>query len=174
MVTQHGVRHPLLVLARGVIAAQARGETGATPPPIGRSPPQACFVSLHAGSRLRGCIGTLRPSKQSLEEEVAANALAAATRDPRFAPLGLDELPQIQVSIDVLSQLEPAGSERDLDPDQYGVVVRQGDRCGVLLPRLEGIRTPVQQIAICRKKAGIPADSEVTLERFTVLRLEEA
>jgi AMMECR1 domain-containing protein len=104
---------------------------------------------------------------------VAANALAAATRDPRFPPLGLDELPRIRVSIDVLSPLEPTGSERDLDPIIFGVVVRQGGRCGVLLPRIEGIRTVSQQISICRDKAGIAAGAAVTLERFTVIRLEE-
>ena len=53
----------------------------------------ACFVSLktRAGD-LRGCIGTIEPAKQNLAEELIANAINAATRDPRFPPVASHEL----------------------------------------------------------------------------------
>jgi hypothetical protein len=53
------------------------------------------------------------------------------------------------------------------------VIVREGRRCGVLLPSIPGVRTAEQQIGICREKAGIAADAAVTLERFLVRRIEE-
>ena len=85
--------HPLVELARNTLVSHLNGGgiESASPPP-GGSPPQACFVSLKArGGRLRGCMGTLLPTKESVEEEVATNAVAAASKDPRFdrvCPLG--------------------------------------------------------------------------------------
>ena len=67
-----------------------------------------CFVSIktHEGD-LRGCIGTIDPVKDSLAEEIIANAISAATRDPRFPPVRADELPNLKYSVDVLSAPEP-------------------------------------------------------------------
>lgn len=137
------------------------------------SPPQACFVSLKIRLRLRGCIGTLTPTQTSLEAEIVANALASSQRDPRFSPVGRDELERIAVSLDLLSPPEPVGSAADLDPRRYGVIVRSGGRAGVLLPDLPGVDTVERQIAICRDKADIAPDALVTLERFVVVRLGE-
>src|ERR1051326_3771319 len=48
----------------------------------------ACFVSIKTAEReLRGCIGTVEPEKESLAEEIIANAINAATRDPRLPTL---------------------------------------------------------------------------------------
>jgi AmmeMemoRadiSam system protein A len=138
-------------------------------------PPSACFVSLKTVSaeRLRGCIGTLRPSRPSVEEEVVANSIAAATRDPRFAPVRREELGGLRISIDLLSAAEPVPSPDWLDPVRYGVIVRAGGRCGVLLPDLPGVASAEEQLAICREKAGIRPQDPVSLERFTVQRIAE-
>jgi len=166
----------LLALARQAIVWHLQGEDLARPGLFQRnSPPSACFVSLktRVADRLRGCIGTLRPSKSTVEEEVVANSVAAASRDPRFAPVRWDELELLRISIDLLSAPEPIGSEAGLDPGRFGVIVRAGERCGVLLPDLPGVDTAAQQLAICREKAGIRADEPVRLERFTVERFAE-
>ena len=52
----------------------------------------------------------------------------------------------------------------------YGVIVSKGFRRGLLLPDLDGIDTPEEQVAIARKKAGIGAGEAVKLERFEVVR----
>ena len=68
----------------------------------------ASFVTLTERGQLRGCIGTIEPGKDTLAEEIIANAINAATRDPRFSPVSAEELSQLRYSVDVLSAPEPA------------------------------------------------------------------
>src|SRR6266849_4978530 len=134
-----------------------------------------CFVSIKTrAGELRGCIGTIAPSKDTLAEEIILNAISAATRDPRFAPVRADELPGLKYSVDVLSQPE-AAKLNDLDPDVYGVIVedKNGVRRGLLLPNLKGIETAAQQVDIASRKAGIPAGDEIRLWRFRAERFSE-
>jgi AMMECR1 domain-containing protein len=123
---------------------------------------------------LRGCIGTIDPVKDTLAEELIANAVSAATRDPRFPPVRADELSALKYSVDVLSASEPTKIE-DLDPNVYGVIVEDvnGVRRGLLLPHLEGIDTAARQVEIASRKAGIPTGSEVKLWRFRADRYGE-
>jgi AmmeMemoRadiSam system protein A len=134
-----------------------------------------CFVSIktRAGD-LRGCIGTIEPVKDTLAEEIILNAISAATRDPRFAPIHEDELPGLKYSVDVLSQPEPV-KLFDLDPTVYGVIVesKNGLQRGLLLPNLKGIETAVQQVEIASRKAGITAGDEIKLWRFRAERYPE-
>lgn len=135
----------------------------------------ACFVSLKTAEReLRGCIGTVEPERDSLAEEIIANAISAATRDPRFPPVSPDELPFLRYSVDVLETPEPALLE-DLDPAVFGVIVTDhlGLRRGLLLPDIEGIETAGQQIQIAARKAGIAAHESLRLLRFRARRFSE-
>lgn len=134
---------------------------------------QAVFVSLRIGRELRGCIGTLSPTKPTLAEEIISNAISAATSDPRFPPVGPRELPSLNYEVDILGPLEPITGENELDPERYGVVVEAGDRRGVLLPGIAGVTTVAQQIAIAREKAGISPNEEIRLSRFTITRFRE-
>src|SRR5205823_5815899 len=98
----------------------------------------ACFVSIKTlEGDLRGCIGTIEPEKQTLAEEIIWNAISAATRDPRFAPVREPELRNLKYSVDVLSPPELCALD-DLDPKTYGVIVEDenGLKRGLLLPRL--------------------------------------
>lgn len=128
------------------------------------------FVSLKKYGHLRGCIGTILPQYGSIAEEVVHNAISAATRDPRFNPVRKEELDELTISVDVLSEPEPAGGLGDLDPKRFGVIVRAGGRSGVLLPDLEGVDTAEEQVAIAMSKAGIDPGEPVELYRFTVER----
>jgi len=134
-----------------------------------------CFVSIKTrAGELRGCIGTIEPSKDALADEIILNAISAATRDPRFAPVRADELTVLKYSVDVLSQPE-AAKLNDLDPGVYGVIVedKNGVRRGLLLPNLKGIETAAQQVEIASRKAGIPAGDEINLWRFRAQRYRE-
>lgn len=135
----------------------------------------ACFVSLKTlDGELRGCIGTIEPAQETLAEEIIANAINAATRDPRFSPVAPEELSNLRYSVDVLSVPEPATME-DLDPAIYGVIVEddEGWRRGLLLPALEGINSADKQVEIATRKAGIPPGTPLRLSRFTVSRYGE-
>ena len=128
------------------------------------------FVSLHKGDELRGCIGTIEPDEENIAQEIIRNAVHSATRDPRFNPVIADELPQLEYSVDILTEPEPVNSEKDLDPKKYGAIVEAGWRRGLLLPDLEGVDTVQRQLEICRMKAGIGPEEPVKLYRFEVKR----
>jgi hypothetical protein len=131
------------------------------------------FVSLKKGGRLRGCIGTFLPQRETLAEEIIHNAVSAATADPRFPPVKLSELPEITISVDLLSPLELVRDKRLLDPRRYGVLVESGWKRGLLLPDLEGVDTVEEQLRIAMGKAGIAPHETVTVYRFEVERFQE-
>lgn len=166
-------KSPLVKLAHRAIAAYVE-EGHIIPLPLNLVPEMqvqaGVFVSLHKGGELRGCIGTFEPSRRNVAEEIIMNAVSAATHDQRFEPVKAEELKDLDISVDVLTELEEIGSKEQLDPRRYGVIVARGNRRGLLLPDLKGVDTPEQQIAICRRKADICADEIVRLYRFEVKR----
>jgi len=131
--------------------------------------PSGVFVSLKKNGQLRGCVGTYQPAQPTVADEVIHNAIASATRDPRFNPLTLPELEKIECSVDVLTMPVPV-KHRDWDPQRFGVLVVHGSKRGLLLPDLEGIQTAEQQIRMAKEKAGIVADAECVLYQFNVQR----
>lgn len=130
------------------------------------------FVSIKKNGNLRGCIGTIEATTNSIAEEIVQNAISASTRDPRFNAITSDELDDLKVSVDVLGKAEQIDSLELLDPKRYGVIVSNGNRRGLLLPDLEGVDTPEEQIAIAMQKAGIYPQEPIVLERFEVIRHE--
>jgi AmmeMemoRadiSam system protein A len=142
------------------------------PVPPGMEGRTGAFVSLKRHGELRGCIGTIEPVRRNLAEEIIYNAISAGVEDPRFLPVQLEELPELTVSVDVLSPPEPIASEEELDPWRYGVIVSGRGRVGLLLPHLEGIDTVAEQVGIARQKAGLRPDEPVRLARFEVVRYE--
>ncbi len=131
------------------------------------------FVTLYKSDCLRGCIGTISPVRKSLAEEIICNAVAAATEDPRFPRVRLEELEDLVISVDVLGEAEPVETMAELDPDRYGVIVSKGFRRGLLLPNLDGIDSVQEQVSIALAKAGIDPDESYRMERFEVTRHEE-
>jgi AmmeMemoRadiSam system protein A len=130
-----------------------------------------CFVSLKKDGKLRGCIGTVRPNYKNLGGEIEANAIAASQHDPRFEPVKLDELINLKISVDILSEPEQIFDEKYLDIKKYGVIVQASDgRDGLLLPDIDGIKNIKEQITIAREKGGVLPDEEISLFRFTVER----
>jgi len=128
------------------------------------------FVSLKKDGRLRGCIGTIFPTTASIADEIIQNAISSATADNRFDPVEEYELPDLVYSVDVLGVPEPIGSREELDPKRYGVIVRMKNRCGLLLPNLEGIDSAEQQVGIALKKGNIGEKEPFSMERFEVIR----
>ncbi|MCX7922479.1 MAG: AmmeMemoRadiSam system protein A [Clostridia bacterium] len=128
------------------------------------------FVSIKKRGQLRGCIGTTGPAMDSIAEEIIQNAISSGTRDPRFQPVEADELDELVYSVDVLGEPEPIKSIDELDVVKYGVIVKSGIRSGLLLPNLEGVNTPEEQVSITLQKAGIRSGEKYTMERFEVVR----
>jgi AmmeMemoRadiSam system protein A len=128
------------------------------------------FVSIKKQGQLRGCIGTISPTRNNVAEEIIYNAISSGTRDTRFEPVTPEELSKLVYSVDVLKEPEPIVSIDELDVDKYGVIVRSGYRTGLLLPNLEGVETPEQQVQIALQKAGIRPYEDYEMERFEVIR----
>ena len=130
------------------------------------------FVSIHKDGRLRGCIGTIMATRDCVAEEIIANAVSACSRDSRFSPIREEELKDLEISVDVLGEIEDIESPDELDVKRYGVIVSCGRRKGLLLPDLDGVDTVEEQINIAREKGGIGKHEKYQLQRFEVIRHE--
>ncbi len=169
--------HPLVQLAHQAIKAYI-GEGRRLPSPAGEElTPEmrgraGAFVSLHEHGELRGCIGTFMPLQDCIADEIIENAIASATRDPRFYPVQKDEVEELEISVDILGEPEEVESMADLDPEIYGVIVeaKHDNRRGLLLPALEQVKSAAQQVSIARQKAWIGPNEPVQLYRFQVKR----
>ncbi|MBE9505953.1 MAG: AmmeMemoRadiSam system protein A [Chloroflexi bacterium] len=164
--------HPVVKLARDAVERFVReGETvdpkAAT---VEMKERAGVFVSIHKHGQLRGCIGTFEPTRANVAEEIVANAISSATRDPRFHPVAPAELDSLDYSVDILTHPEPVRDRSGLNAHRYGIIVESGWRKGLLLPDLDGVDTVEKQIEICRRKAGISPDEPVQLHRFEVRR----
>jgi AmmeMemoRadiSam system protein A len=167
----------LLAIARGAISSALGAGAPCRASAAWLEAPGASFVTLRQRGELRGCIGSLQ-AERSVREDVERNALAAAFRDPRFAPLARAEVAETRIEVSLLSALEPlaAASEREalalLRPGLDGVLLEYGGRRGTFLPQVwEQLREPDDFLAHLRRKAGLPADfwaEELKLSRYTV------
>ncbi len=123
----------------------------------------ASFVTLTYQGVLRGCIGMVE-ARRPLAVDVAQNAVAAASRDPRFMPLKPAELSAVRLSVTVLSVPEPL-PYRDyadllvrLRPGVDGVILSHQERRGLLLPQVwSRVPDPAEFLDSICEKAGFPA-----------------
>lgn len=118
------------------------------------------FVTLHEGDQLRGCIG-LFEAPDPLYQVVQKMAMAAATEDPRFNPVHLSELGQINIEISVLSPRKSIAHLSEIQVGTHGLCVARGFRKGVLLPQVatENHWNREEFLSHTCLKAGLPADA---------------
>ncbi len=163
-------RRLLLRVARDAVAAKVRG---VGPPKLVEqvdARPSGAFVTLRIGESLRGCVGQVDVT-DSLVDLVCQVAAAAATEDPRFSPVGTDELAAIVVEVSVLGPLEACSGPEDLEIGLHGLVAEAGARRGLLLPQVavEQGWDPHLFVANTCTKAGLRSDAwkgRATLFRF--------
>jgi AmmeMemoRadiSam system protein A len=172
----------LLRLARGAIAGRFGLPEGENPdnPDLDRL--GATFVTLTQAGQLRGCMGTLE-AYRPLRRDVQENALAAAFRDPRFYPLGQDELPRTRVEVSLLTVPEPfdfrdeADALAKLRPGIDGLILMHGDHRATFLPQVwDSLPDPRRFMAELKRKAGLPGDfwnEKVALARYGVTKWKE-
>jgi AmmeMemoRadiSam system protein A len=129
-------RRSLLELARRAIA-----EAVSLQKPAGNIPrsgvfaeKRGVFVTLHQRGRLRGCIGVFE-AFEPLGESIARCAVSAAQHDPRFSPVRVEELRELQIELSLLSPPEPILPE-NIEIGTHGLLVSQGSKRGLLLPQV--------------------------------------
>ncbi len=121
---------------------------------------RGAFVTLKINGRLRGCIGYTAPIKP-LYLTVRDVAIQAATADPRFSPVTVDELPKLEYEISVLSPFHHVRDVKEIKIGRDGLLIKKGPYAGLLLPQVPvewgwDLETFLQQT--CRK-AGLPPDA---------------
>ena len=175
----------LLTLSRGAIGERF-GRTAASAAAAAHdalAQPGATFVTLTQRGQLRGCIGSLE-AHRPLGHDVRENALAAAFRDPRFAPLAAEEFDVTRVEVSLLTAPEPlafadeAGFMAQLRPGIDGIVFQYGRHRSTFLPQVwESLPDPNLFMQQLKRKAGLPPNfwhETVTIARYEVTKWKEA
>jgi AmmeMemoRadiSam system protein A len=129
-------RQSMLALARRAIveAVSFQKSIGDTPRIGASTEIRGVFVTLHARGRLRGCIGVVE-AFEPLSESIPRCAANAALRDSRFSPVCVEELPEIEIELSLLSSFEPILSE-NIEIGKHGLLISQGSKRGLLLPQV--------------------------------------
>lgn len=144
--------------------------------------PCATFVTLKRAGELRGCVGSLQATRP-LGVDVHENAIAAAFRDRRFAPLAASEFEATSVEVSLLSSGERIDvvNEEDLAarlrPGVDGLILEYGCWRATFLPQVwETLADPRAFVAALKHKAGLPEDfwnTSVTVSRYGVTKWAE-
>ncbi len=113
------------------------------------------FVTIEKNKELRGCIGTYLPARENIGEEIIHNAISAATQDWRFGPVKKTELSELSYTVYILSEPQKVTDISELDAGKFGIILKAGRKCGLLLPDLEGVNSVAEQISICCQKGDI-------------------
>ncbi|MET0205148.1 MAG: AmmeMemoRadiSam system protein A [Casimicrobiaceae bacterium] len=173
---------PLLALARGAIAEQLGMSSAPAPIPDDLTQIGATFVTLRSDGDLRGCIGTV-DAWRPLADDVRANAVAAAFRDPRFSPLRRNELGQVSIEVSLLNPSEPLPSAQEasvaatLRPGIDGVVLECARHRATFLPQVwEQLPHPSDFLRALKRKAGLLEDfwsDDIRVSRYTVEKFVE-
>jgi AmmeMemoRadiSam system protein A len=165
-------RRTLLACARHSIFEAVSSLALTVPPPaIGHlAARRGAFVTLCRNGKLRGCIGR-SDAAHSLAETVAQSAITAALSDPRFGPLRVEEMIDLEIEISVLSELRPARPQ-EIQLGIHGIAVSHAGSRGLLLPQVAVERdwSTVEFLDAACHKAGLDAgawrDPEVRLFTF--------
>ena len=120
----------------------------------------ASFITLKINDDLRGCIGSIYPTKP-LILDIIDNAKNAAFQDPRFEPITEREFEHIRISVSILSSIEKIEfkDERDLLSKiyPYGIIISDRDKRAVYLP-VVWEQLPDREVFLnsLKEKAGFP------------------
>ena len=119
------------------------------------------FVTIHNNGRLRGCIGMIE-GIEPLYITVTEMAVEACSSDPRFSPVMLSELKEIDIEISVLTPKKRVKSVDEIILGKHGVIVRRGASGGVFLPQVAvetGWSKEEFMRNLCAGKAGLEPDA---------------
>ena len=172
----------LLTIARSAIGERLGLAVPEVPHDATLQRRSATFVTLRQASGLRGCIGSLEPLPP-LGLDVRENAIAAAFRDPRFAPLAADEFGATALEVSLLSPAEPIEvcGEQDLlgrlRPGIDGLTLEYGGSRATFLPQVwQALPDPRDFLSSLKRKLGLPAgfwDADVAVRCYTVTKWAE-
>lgn len=131
----------------------------------------ASFVTLKLNGVLKGCIGSIYPTKP-LILDIIDNAVNAGFNDPRFEPVTEREIPYLEVTVSVLSSIERIEfrDEKDLLCKIYphGIIIADRNNRAVYLPEVWE-QLPNREVFLnsLKEKAGLdPTYFSKSLEAY--------
>ncbi|KAG1699552.1 hypothetical protein DVH05_012963 [Phytophthora capsici] len=115
-------------------------------------------IEEHGATRLRGCIGTLAPTRlRNLRDFTFKSAL----RDRRFDPIDPEELHRLHCSVSLLIDYQDAESYDDWEIGTHGIIIEFNDSSGndysaTYLPQVarEQGWNHIETVTSLMKKAG--------------------
>jgi hypothetical protein len=130
-------RRALLAFARESMSRAVLTQTAPLARGFGENLEQkrAVFVTLTEHGELRGCIGQTEPDAP-LCQAVGGMAIRAAFFDPRFRPVGPQELAEVEIEISVLTRLKPVPRAADIVVGRDGVLLTKGEGSALFLPQV--------------------------------------
>jgi len=150
----------LLKIARETVEARVKGEKKSEYEIKDErlSWKEGAFVTLKIRGELRGCIGQIIPSAKPLWQVVRDMAVSACAEDPRFPPVGKNELERLEYEVSVLSAPERIDDWQKIKLGKQGVIIKQGYQSGVFLPQVAtetdwDLETFLSEL--CSQKAGL-------------------
>ena len=164
-------RSILLKLAHESIeSALEKREVSLDPPSPHLAEPRGAFTTIYFRGQLHGCVGFVFPVA-SLYRTIAETARAAAFEDTRFTPVTREEAAELQVSLSILSGLQPIRPE-EVVIGRHGLLISQHGHRGLLLPQvpIEHGWDRVTFLEQTCRKAGLPSDAwqnGAAIEAFT-------
>ena len=133
-------------------------------PPAEPSEKRGVFCTLKTKHDvLRGCIGLPYPTKP-LAEAVVEAAIASATADPRFKPVGTEELDEIKIELTILTPPQELTCPKEEIPKKieigkHGLIIESTHASGLLLPQVAVENGPWNSVEFLEAtcwKAGLP------------------
>ena len=152
-------------IERELFGKRRQGEKLQSPPSSKFHQRRGTFVTLTKDGNLRGCIGHII-ARESVLEGVRENAINAAFRDPRFAPVGPEEWDRIKIEVSILTDPKPL-EYRDakdllekLKPGIDGVIIKKGYAQATFLPQVwEQLPRKEDFLTHLCLKAGLDGDA---------------
>jgi len=135
-------------------------------------------IKGYKNDELRGCIGFPFPI-YPLWKALVLSSISAATEDPRFEPLKIEELDECIIEVNILSEPEivkvenPEDYPKHIEIGKHGLIVQYGIYSGLLLPEVavENGWDPYTFLSYTCLKAGLLPDCwlklPVRVYRFT-------
>jgi AmmeMemoRadiSam system protein A len=155
-------KRQLMEIAKTTVDCVVRGKKVPDFVPISDNLKQerGAFVTLKIHGELRGCIGYIIPIKP-LYLTVREVAESAALRDPRFPPVSVRELPELEYEISALSPIRKIENVNEIQVGKHGIIIRRGYNQGLLLPQVatEYGWNREQFLEHTCNKAGLPFDA---------------
>jgi MEMO1 family protein len=172
---QESERKSLLVFARETIKRYLTTQTVPLPRNLSSrmSFPQGAFVTLRKDGQLRGCIGHMSRDME-LGQTIGSMALQAAFNDPRFPPVQLNELKDLEIEISVLTPMKPLTSPESIVVGRDGVLISKAGKSAVFLPQVavENNWNRIEMLGHLCIKGGLPSDCWKREAKFEVFQAE--